>query len=397
MGISSIHWRESWKYGLRAFRYCQLNTGHATAAIRYAAASLGWQARILISPSDEDIALLLALNRGNTDAATDDGLPVGMLRPEREHPGLLLLISTVRERQTTMDTVPLLTRQVKEGPWFGHANRLSRGQIRDWPGIDTVDEATRKPSCREETEQCADSPPLHVTSPDMKAAQIIRQRRSGQRYDGHTFLSKNGFFSLLDCCLFRPGQPPWDLLTWPPRIHLILMVHRVTHLSPGLYVLVRRAEYLLPMRDALRHSFLWEPITDVPHLPLYRLAHGEMQAVAKHLSCQQDIAGDGAFSVGMLGEFAAAMTVGPWGYRHLHWEAGILGQTLYLEAEAAGMRGTGIGCYFDDVFHQLLGIQGRQLQSMYHFTIGNPLEDSRLQTRPPYQHIQGRDQSQLRR
>ena len=29
IGFSSIHWREAWKYGERAFRYCQLDTGHA--------------------------------------------------------------------------------------------------------------------------------------------------------------------------------------------------------------------------------------------------------------------------------------------------------------------------------------------------------------------------------
>ncbi len=33
----------------------------------------------------------------------------------------------------------------------------------------------------------------------------------------------------------------------------------------------------------------------------------------------------------------------------LHWETGMIGQVLYLQAEAAGVRATGIGCYFDDV------------------------------------------------
>ena len=43
-------------------------------------------------------------------------------------------------------------------------------------------------------------------------------------------------------------------------------------------------------------------------------------------------------------------------YRCLFWEAGMIGHLLYLEAEAAGVRGTGIGCYFDDSVHDLLGI-----------------------------------------
>ncbi len=41
-GLSSIHWREAWKYGERAFRYCQHDAGHAIGALRIAAATLGW-------------------------------------------------------------------------------------------------------------------------------------------------------------------------------------------------------------------------------------------------------------------------------------------------------------------------------------------------------------------
>jgi hypothetical protein len=61
---------------------------------------------------------------------------------------------------------------------------------------------------------------------------------------------------------------------------------------------------------------------------------------------------------------------------------------LYLEAEAAGVRGTGIGCFFDDAVHELLGLSGLRYQSLYHFTVGAPLSDGRLQTLPPYGHLQ---------
>ena len=66
---------------------------------------------------------------------------------------------------------------------------------------------------------------------------------------------------------------------------------------------------------------------------------------------------------------------------------GLVGQVLYLEAEAAGVRGTGIGCYFDDAFHEILGLRDTQLQSLYHFTIGGAIEDTRLRTLLPYAHL----------
>ncbi len=57
---------------------------------------------------------------------------------------------------------------------------------------------------------------------------------------------------------------------------------------------------------------------------------------------------------------------------------------MYLEAEAAGIRSTGIGCYFDDAMHELLGLEGCSYQDLYHFTLGGPIEDTRLTTLPAY-------------
>jgi hypothetical protein len=57
---------------------------------------------------------------------------------------------------------------------------------------------------------------------------------------------------------------------------------------------------------------------------------------------------------------------------------------LYLEAEAVGLRGTGIGCYFDDAMHSVLSIYDHEYQDLYHFTIGGQLDDVRLATLQAY-------------
>ena len=62
----------------------------------------------------------------------------------------------------------------------------------------------------------------------------------------------------------------------------------------------------------------------------------------------------------------------------------MVGQVLYLEAEAAGVRGTGIGCVFDAPVHRALGLEGLKYQSLYHFTMGGPVDDPRLTTWPAY-------------
>ena len=69
----------------------------------------------------------------------------------------------------------------------------------------------------------------------------------------------------------------------------------------------------------------------------------------------------------------------------MHWEAGLIGQALYLFATAAGFAGTGTGCFFDDDVRALLGLsENTQFADIYHFTVGAPVEDARMLTLPPY-------------
>ena len=65
-----------------------------------------------------------------------------------------------------------------------------------------------------------------------------------------------------------------------------------------------------------------------------------------------------------------------------------MGQQLYLEAEASGIRATGIGCFFDELTHRTFGLKGDAFQVLYHFTVGAAIDDDRLQPVPPYQHLQ---------
>ena len=109
--------------------------------------------------------------------------------------------------------------------------------------------------------------------------------------------------------------------------------------------------------------------------------------LASQLSCLQAIAGKGAFAASMIADFARTLDEeGDWAYRRLHWEAGLLGQVLYLEATAARLTGTGIGCFFDDAIKTTLGIDATAMdwQPVYNFTVGGGIEDARILTLPAY-------------
>jgi len=362
IALTSIHWREAWKYGERAFRYCQHDLGHAIAALRIAASLHGLQASLLPEWSHADVAALTGIDRDED-----------YVDAEREEAGCVLLVSA---GAAAPDRGAVLA-VVREGRWTGHASQLSEDHVQ-WTFIDEIAVATRDPGRAAMSRPAPPAPPAAPAYP----APLLLQRRSAVALDGVSSIEAASFFTILRNAM-PIGGAPWDALWWDARIHLALFVHRVDGVDPGLYLLVRDASVLDRLRAACGRDFLWTRAHDA--LPFYLLARGDCRAVARRLSCDQDIAADGFFSLGMLADFDRSLEErGPSFYRHLFWESGLVGQLLYLEAEAAGARATGIGCYYDDPVHDLLGIRDHTFQSLYHFTIGIPVEDTRLTTEPGY-------------
>jgi SagB-type dehydrogenase family enzyme len=384
VGLTSIYWRESWKYGERAFRYCHHDVGHAIGAIAFSARTLGWETRLLHSIADEDLNRLLGTH-----------LQSGI---EAEHADCLLLLFP-------MDRAPANPPALEQPPnewhlrisdarFIGEPNRLSRDH-HEWRVIEEVSLATRNGSARSQQSTTPSSAretalPALIPARRHPAEQIIRQRRSALDMDGVTSVDRSVFYQMLQRTL--PGRFPFSALPWKPRVSLAIFVHRVENLAAGLYLLVRCESHEASLRSSLGSDFLWQRAEGCPEgLNLYCLLPADTTQAAKMVSCHQDIAGDGAFSLGMLAEFEEALAAeGAAAYPRLFWECGLIGQVLYLEAEAADVRSTGIGCFFDDAMHGILGIADHSWQSLYHFTVGGPVEDPRLQTIPPYAHL-GRD------
>ncbi len=383
VGLASIHWREAWKYGERAFRYCHHDVGHALASLRYAAGALGWSARLLGVPGDDDVSALLGLDR---DA---DFAEVGAAGHEHAE-GLVVVApapaidSTARSVESGLDG---LRECLADGTWAGTPNALSPGAV-DWPAIAEVAAATAKPRTAGPSSPSRNDAPRDdagVSPGDGRAALfLIRGRRSAVDMDGTTAIPADAFFAILQRLLGYPGVPPWDVLPWTPRVHPVFFLHRVDSLGRGLSLLERAPGALEDLRKAFRPSFAWTPFKPAPPgLRLYLLEEGDARPLARFASCHQEIAADSAFAVAMIADLRD-LEQGAWWYRRLHWEAGVLGHVLYMEAEASGVRGTGIGCFFDDVVHETLGIGDRRFRDIYHFTVGGAVDDPRLTTLPGY-------------
>ncbi len=343
IALSSVVWREAWKYGERCWRYCQLDAGHAYQSIKIASTMLGWKCELL-SIDSKEIAQLCGLDQ------------LDRFHPsEYESPDLLLQI--ISQNNLKLPVTP---------PIEYKANILSPSH-HEWPILETIDHAT-----------CGIYPKLdslpktrNIPSPTKSATEIILKRRSAQMMDG-SGISVEQFQTLLESSIGCAETSD---------VHFVLFVHRVKGLEKGLYAYVRNNEDLESLKSTMDTTFLWKESFE----SLYLLKSGDYRGAAQMISCNQEIAKDGAFSFGMLCSFSSSLEkYGAIGYKNLYHQCGAIGQMLYLEATSLGLSATGIGCFLDDEFHALLGLRDQKYQSLYHFTIGRAIVDTRITTMKPY-------------
>ncbi len=374
LGLTSIHWRESWKYGERAFRYCNHDVGHAVACLSFAANLHGWKLSCLNTITDREIATILGFDKTTWHDH------------ENEWPDLLLMVHKSTESPQSLTLPPEIIQSFSSFSFEGKPNRLSREHA-DWSIIDTVATASEKNhsavySLKYNKHRYLD------THSQLSAASLIRQRRSAQAFDAKTKISREVFFAILDKTIPRQDCAPFDTGIGDISVNLAIFVHRVSGLEQGLYLLARHVKDLRELKSRCSANLLWQKVDEAPDtLKLYLLEKGDYKEIAAAVSCYQYIAGDSAFSLGMIATFREKIEKDPSFYRRLFWETGMIGQVLYLEAEAQGLRGTGIGCFHDDMMHRLLGLTDDAYQGLYHFTIGNAPEDKRITVLPPYHHL----------
>ncbi|XP_015950637.1 uncharacterized protein LOC107475502 [Arachis duranensis] len=402
VGLSSIFWREAWKYGERAFRYCNHDVGHAVGAVAMAAAGLGWDVKILDGLGCEELKYLMGLHVFPEFEVPSRAVMGKFPEIEFEHPDCVMLVYPSGSQGFDLDYKELSNAILESFPeleWKGKPNSLSKEHV-CWDIIYRTSEIVKKPLTSGDrflVDPFQSSGSYSEGSyKGYSVRQVVRKRRSAVDMDGVTGIQRDTFYQIMSHCLPSGCQPggkqrrqlalPYRVLPWDAEVHAALFVHRVVDLPQGLYFLVRNEDHLGELKKAMRPDFVWAKPEGCPsELPLYELLRFDCQRLAKQLSCHQEIASDGCFSLGMLARLEPTLREkNVWMYPRLFWETGVLGQVLYLEAHAVGISATGIGCFFDDPVHQLLGFEGSTYQSLYHFTVGGPVLDKRIMSLPAY-------------
>src|SRR4051794_23073538 len=331
--LTSIPWREEWKYGDRAYRYCLHDIGHAWQALSLAAQALGCNTVALGSFREDEV--------------------IDACRPnEDEWPMLVITCHG--------SSIPIADQEKREPAWFGgDPNRLSE-RVGQYPLVDAMHEATKLRSRRDTPTSAREEFPrrtgaIKLSAPATSArgfGETVRMRRSALDFRGGL---QSISFAQLSALLHAAAQPLSSDFSGISFIQLYIYVHRVDGLPPGVYR-------------------FWPS-----HAELEKYIDGDQRVAAAGLSLGQQLAGNACVAFSMIGDLdRAASLYGDRGYRYVHFEAGAIGHRLYLAAEALGLGATGIGAFYDDEVHRYLNLQPDQGQVVYHFAIGYPVPDTRV-------------------
>ena len=331
--LTSILWREAWKYQNRAYRYCLHDIGHAWQSLILAARSLGCESFAFGNFSDDRVAESCLLSQDEWPMLIvglhGPSIPVRMLDPT----GTIL--------------------------FGGRSNQLSEQQV-TYPLIEKIHAATKVSmefaiSACGQPKDCGRGdislPPRLSTNRNF--GDVARARRSALDFRGG---SESISLSQLATLLSSTKGPLFADFATARFVRLYLYIHRVEGLAPGVY----------------RY---WPE-----HAELERFKEGDQRSVAAALSLGQNLAGNACLAFSMIGDFEnAARSYGDRGYRYVHFEAGAIGQRMYLASEALGLRATGIGAFFDEEVNRYLSLSPELGQVVYHFAIGYPVPDPRLE------------------
>ena len=327
--LTSIAWREAWKYRDRAYRYCLHDMGHAWQSLALAARAMGCDSFATGHFHDDETAESCRLS-------------------EDEWPMLIVEIKAKPTRDP----------EVGGAVWYGGIpNRLSTHPIA-YESIRNIHEATK---FSENVSPVADHAPstvggdIQLPPPTASArgyGEVARTRRSALDFRGG---KESISLAQLAAMLSAASQPLSADFANARFIQLYLYAHRVDGLEPGVYRYWAEAAQLEPIKI------------------------GDQRVAAAGLSLGQDLAGNACVAFSMIADIDRAVRLhGDRGYRYVHFEAGAIGQRLYIAAESLGVRATGIGAFFDDEVHRYLNIAPGQGQVIYHFAIGHAVHDPRV-------------------
>ncbi len=349
--LSTIFWRSSWKYRDRAYRYCLQDAGHAAGNFLTVGRGLGYRVRLCTIFADQAVNALI-----DVDDAWEGAMALVSLDPPSGGPE-----PPVPEALEPPERLDL------------EFATLSREAV-DYPRIREVHRATSLPDVEAVRKLQAargawrTDPPIEklpTPLPGLEALDIEGQDLATTCFTRRS--SRDFFRAAIPVEKFGPilraatrgaaleCADEADTLPGRELVSVWLLANGVTGLRSGAY-------WYDPAAHAVR---LAKP--------------GHFRSEAEYLSLEQELCGNAGVTFFFLTRLKVLQKVlGPRAYRSAHIEAGIIGQGLYLAAQALDLGASGIGAYYDDDVIGFLELDEEGTAVIYDFVIGRPTDDKHL-------------------
>ncbi|MCH7712258.1 MAG: SagB/ThcOx family dehydrogenase [Chloroflexi bacterium] len=340
--LSSVFWRNSWKYQARAYRHCFWDSGTILANLLATGSARKVPQRLVSAFVDGPVNRLLGLDE-NTEVA-------------------LQMVAVGRDSQQRLPMAPELTTLDWEVQPYSHSRV-------DYPAIREIHAASTLATLQDlvDIKQSPGSPPatgLGVRGPlfnlengsEYQAADItavrsieetIQRRGSSRRFRRAPI----GFAQLSNMLRGAVTGIPADFAdgNQGPLNQLYLIVNDVDGLPSG--------------------SYVYHPDLEA----LEQLAEGDFRDQAGQLDLGQELAADASVNVYFLTDLAPVLDrYGNRGYRVAQMEAAIMGGRLYLGAYAQRLGATGL-TFFDDDVTRFFSPHAQGKSVMFLTALGRPV------------------------
>jgi SagB-type dehydrogenase family enzyme len=321
--VTALFRRSGQKYRDRAYRYVAADIGHLLENLRIAAAEAGSAAGFVARFDEARVASHLGI-----DGSEEGAMALVSLGGAGGGGALSAVLTAQASRgPARYRTAP---------PPEGEAGTLGPTALAHRA---TSLQLTEEPSAPPEADapRIALPPPIASTRPVREAIHARRSRRNFSR-------------------------EPLPLAELASVLGHATRVSALYSQAPRLYVLVRHVSGLEP------GAYRYEPASHA----LLRTRSGALAQEAESAALSQEVIGAAHAVLVTTFDRATLEAEGPRGYRHAFFEAGMMAERVYLEAEARGLGACSVGAFYDDEAARLLGISPEREWVAHFQALGRP-------------------------
>lgn len=335
IAMTSLAWRNAWKYQARSYRHWFWDSGVMAANLLATAVSAGLPAKLVMSFDDAKVNLLLGLEEGKEATVALAPIGTGLAAPPREQ--------TRSQSKLNLETVPLSARELQYPEvWRVHASSsLGEREASDWieAGLayhgktisSGVSQYRLQLSCVEGVEDTLE--------------EAILRRGSTRR-----FATKSISFSALSAILYSSSRGvPFDFLGGKESLlGIYLIVNAVEGLPSGAYFFDRE-------RDAIE-----------------QLKVGSFRKSSGYLCLEQPLFSDASVVIFLMADLQTILKhLGNRGYRAAQFEAGVVLGKIYLSAYAQRLGASG-STFYDDAVTDFVSPHAANMNAMVAVGVGIP-------------------------